>query len=567
MYGTSQPFTVVALQSTLKGPEHFKPYRLLTHRFPTQFYLSASKKVPTESTNNKITEDSNMIVRVRSNLGTTKLTIEDEDRATESTVRAALIEEQQRKTGKIFRLTQDLSFDPSGLRRINPSQTLHEQGLRHGSMVYCRLEEENSKDESTDHAGKKSDEEKNPTQAREKSQLNPKNDNDVIDLIDSSDDEDETSVNLLLSDDDDDDDDVRVISPRKIEASRDKTKSSKMESQPQKRQRLEMDAKPRPAKSSTTTRSDTSNNKKNPSNFQIASYNVWFGPPDPEANQVFPAERMKGIVKNLEMASKMKEIELGKSCPLLLIGLQELTPSLVQYLTPHLQNVGYRMCTQPLGGLGPSYGIGIAVPIDLEVVERRFVPYSDSIQGRGFLFVQTQNIVFATTHLESWCGTQYTGSKQREAQLIEVAQFCRDQLKSVPGLELAVITGDFNWDDERKQKKSEAPNRKLLTILPEGWNDTGVPFDYTYDAKENPMLGGNLRRRFDRCIYTTKQGKTRGLEERRQNYRSISFQKIGRESIPNLVWNKKNPYNGSVKKMPVSPSDHFGIVVSFSNEV
>mmetsp|Transcript_21312 Transcript_21312/g.45226 ORF Transcript_21312/g.45226 Transcript_21312/m.45226 type:complete len:82 (+) Transcript_21312:603-848(+) len=81
------------------------------------------------------------------------------------------------------------------------------------------------------------------------------------------------------------------------------------------------------------------------------------------------------------------------------------------------------------------------------------------------------------------------------------------------------------------------------------------------------MLNGNLRRRLDRCIYTSQPIKTRGSNERRQNFRSTNLQKIGREIIPNLVWNKKNSYNGNIKKMPVSPSDHFGIMISFSNEL
>mmetsp|Transcript_27877 Transcript_27877/g.61409 ORF Transcript_27877/g.61409 Transcript_27877/m.61409 type:complete len:605 (+) Transcript_27877:54-1868(+) len=579
----SQSIAVAALQSKLQGARHFQPFgHIRTSPLPTSSYLLAIKDNPVESTNNGANNSSDMIVRVRSNLGTIKLKIEDEGSATESTVRAAVIEERQCKTGKTYKVTQDLSFDPSGLRRINPLQSLHEQGLRHGSMVYCRLEEEISKDNlpqpkdqaSIDNSGgishDKSDEEKNLEKSPGKARFDPKKNDDVIDLMDSSDDEEETNcANQQLKnddDDDDDDDDVQVISPREIKNIGEKKRSNKNESQVRKRQRLETDVL-NPTKSSTTTTDTSNHHHRTHSNFQIASYNVWFGPPDPEAKQVFPKERMAGIVKSLRAASIIKESEEGKTCPLIFVGLQELTPPLVQYLKPHLQNIGYRMCTQPLGGYGASYGIGIAVPEDLVVLDRQFVPYSNSIQGRGFLFVRTPTMLFATTHLESWCGPQFTGSKEREVQVVEVARFCQDQLNSVDGLELAVLAGDLNWDDERKQKKSEPPNRKLLSLLPEGWNDAGTPFDYTYDAKENPMLNGNLRRRLDRCIYTSQPIKTRGSNERRQNFRSTNLQKIGREIIPNLVWNKKNSYNGNIKKMPVSPSDHFGIMISFSNEL
>jgi len=139
------------------------------------------------------------------------------------------------------------------------------------------------------------------------------------------------------------------------------------------------------------------------------------------------------------------------------------------------------------------------------------------------------------------------------------AHYCQKQLNSATnGIKLAVILGDLNWDDERKQKRSVPQNRNLLSILPERWHDAGTQFDFTYDAKENPMLNGNLRKRLDRCIYITSQQKT-------QDYKSIGLKKVGEKAIPNLVWNKKNPYNGSVKAMPVAPSDHFGIMISFSN--
>jgi len=197
---------------------------------------------------------------------------------------------------------------------------------------------------------------------------------------------------------------------------------------------------------------------------------------------------------------------------------------------------------------------------ELQIVEQCFVPYTNTIQARGFLYVRTPRLLLVTTHLESWCGTQYTGASERERQIIEVANYCQEQLNSAAngGLELAVILGDLNWDDERKQKRSVPQNRNLLSILPDGWHDAGTQFDFTYDAKENPMLNGNLRRRLDRCIYISSQQQT-------QDYKSIGLKKVGEKAIPNLAWNKKNPYNGNVKTMPVAPSDHFGIMISFSN--
>ncbi len=497
--------------------------------------------------------DRKMIVRVRSNLGTVKLTIDDEETATEATIRSRILEDLRSKTSNTYALTQDLSLDPAGARKIHLSKTLSEQGIRHGCMVYCRVEEatstnSGSKDEELVDQKKNKE---NDSEVDGKKEATTKKSDNVIDLIDSSDDEE-------VNQDDDSDDEVQVISPpQKMQKRRKNENVTNPTSTSHKRQRSSTNGS---SGSTEAVASDVGNEGNSSSitcsNFQIVSYNVWFGPPDPEARQVFPKERMNGVVESLRVASETKEREEDKSCPLLFVGLQELTPNLVQYLQPLFQGIGYKLCTQPIGRLGPSYGIGIAVSEDANILERRFVPYQNSIQGRGFLFVRTPTLLFVTTHLESWCGPQFTGAKEREVQIVEAAAFCREQLFSVEGLEVAIIAGDLNWDDERTRKSSEAPNRNLLSLLPDGWKDAGTPFDHTYDAKENPMLSGNLRRRLDRCLYLSKKNASKGFE-------SKCLQKIGKEPIPNLVWNKRNSYNNSVKKMEVAPSDHFGILIHF----
>jgi hypothetical protein len=548
-------------------------FRLQGPRFPLKSPIPSFSSWPSlqatsdsGETSDHGTKSKNMIVRVRSNLGTAKLAIEEGEKATQSSLRKGFLEELKRQTSNVYNLTQDLSFDPAGARRIHLSKTLGEQGIGHGCMVYCRVEEEipdhlnvrSNSEASVDNAvlpSGKSKAKRNVEVAGKKETIAKKND-DVIDLIDSSDEEESVCISNKVTNDDDDD--VQVISPPKKESNRRGNAVDNTTTKARKRQRSD-------AHSGLTKAAagENNNGRRNYPNFQIASYNVWFGPPDAEAKQVFPKQRMAGIVESLRMAYESIEREEGEACPLLFVGLQELTANLVHHLQPKFQSIGYRLCTQPIGGFGPSYGVGIAVPDDLTVLERQFVPYRNSVQGRGFLFVRTPTILFVTTHLESWCGPQFTGSQEREVQIVEAAQFCRQQLQSVDGLELAVIAGDLNWDDERKRKQSEAPNRNLLSILPDGWNDAGTPFDYTYDAKENPMLNGNLRRRFDRCIYLSRP---KGEGPQGRNYKSIGLQKIGKESIPDLVWNKKNPYNDTIKIMAVNPSDHFGIMTHFSKK-
>jgi hypothetical protein len=572
------------------------PHFSRIHSLPARSWssLQATTKDSRENIDNSNSDNrNNMIVRVRSNIGTAKLTIEDEEIATESTIRTGILEELRRKTANTtYKLTQDLSFDPAGVRRIHRSKTLSEQGIRHGCMVYCRVEEEEEEIPKNDpnnfrpndqtsignndnvvSSENNSDKDKNSEIMAGKKEAITKKKDDVIDLVESSDEEETICIGKTDNDngnDDDDDDDVQVISPKKIESIRRKNtadNNNNATSKARKRQRQRSATTDGQQQHSSSTKSVASENYPN---FQIASYNVWFGPPDADAKQVFPRERMEGIVESLKVACQAREREAGErgettSCPLLFVGLQELTPNLVQYLQPRFQNMGYRLCTQPLGGFGPSYGIGIAVPEDLVVLERQFVPYRNSIQGRGFLFVRTPKILFVTTHLESWCGPKFTGTQEREVQIVEAADYCKTQLqlRSFDGLELAVIAGDLNWDDERKRKQSEAPNRNLLSILPNWWKDAGTPFDYTYDAKENPMLNGSLRRRLDRCIYLSASRDS----DPQNNYKSTDLQKIGKESIPNLVWNKKNSYNDTIKKMAVNPSDHFGIMIPFSKKI
>lgn len=552
----SSPHSAVAFR--LKGPRRFFPKlqycsvqsgRLLSVATPLQ-----SLKIVREDGRDK---DFDMIVRVRSNLGTVKLKIGDDERATEATIRTRILEDLQNKTSTAYQMTQELSFDPAGTRKIHPSKLLSEQGIQHGSMVYCRVEEAASKD-SDKSDGNKDEGVDNKNISANNAKLKeepketlaerdvPKKNNCVIDLIESSDEEETSDEN------DDDDDEVQVISPPKRQKSISKTRAE--DPIPTNRKRPRASSNSDSSAKKVTVRYNTMTGGSYP-NFQIASYNVWFGPPDPEARQVYPQERMKGIVECLELASSFKERQQGMPCPLLFVGLQELTPNLVEYLEPSFQSMGYKLYTQTIGGSGPSYGIGIVVPKDLTIIEHGFLPYKNSIQGRGFFFVRTPTLLFATTHLESWCGPQMTGAKEREVQIVEVANYCQEQLVKYH-LELTAILGDLNWDDERKRKSSEAPNRNLLSILPNGWQDAGKPFDFTYDAKENPMLGGNLRRRFDRCLYRTNF----------KSYSAKGLEKIGSQSIPNLIWNKRNTYNNTVKKMPVAPSDHFGILIHFSKK-
>lgn len=525
-----------------------------------------------------------MILRVRSNLGTWKLEVDEHNGAgirTASTITTQDIIHQNHELFGSYKFVKDLSLDPSGSHPVDRTLTLKEQGIEHGSMLYCRLEERHGIEHDSGSAKRAAVSSVNPHGRTEGRQSKPKRNsdeaqvsvamqykeefasasmlrktNDVVDLMDSGDDE-------------ADGDEAEAIDPQGVARQNQKKfpqeqhqDSSAGGAPPAKKKRITTPALkslaiPKESLSATTTvpSSSSSYNK-----FSIASYNVWFGPPDEAAGQVYPRERMAAIVDCLQAAAVTQN-----DWPMLFVGLQELTPSLVDYIGPPFRTLGYKLCLQPLGNGGVSYGVGMAVPNHFAILESRFVPYGNSIQGRGLMYIRTRALLLATTHLESYCGPQYTGASERETQIIEATKFCQEQLDmNESTLELAIIAGDLNWDDERKQKRGDRPqNQNLLSLLDPRWKDAGKPFDYTYDSKENPMLNGNLRRRFDRCLYCSAK---REMGSKRQEYGSTSFQKVGDEVIPTLQWDKKNPYNGSVKKMPVAASDHFGIVVSFTKK-
>ena len=584
-----------------------------------------------------------MMIRIRSNVGTWKV-----DASSSTMTIQDLVQSETRF--QPWKIIKPFSLDPSGARQLKTNTPLHQQGLQHGSMIYCRLEEKtteeqiittkddtsNNKDFVVGSSLSSSLQELHSTNlvtsasasmntkaaaaadSAFSSMLQPISANskkkvlstvtsstsssasstskqnhshDVVDLFDSSDEEeaaalptifkdrkrpatkkslqDKTSQGLRggsnqddaivldndIDDDDSDDEDLKLAIALSLRSSRgDGDAPSSKQQQPT----TKRSSPSRSSKAATPSRTapDRSTRKRAkvaaststestdpPQRFQICSYNIWFGPNDATVNGLYPRERMTAIVNAIRQSQQHQQFFLG---------FQEVTAQLKSYLQPLLAQEGFKWITQP--GIEGFYGVSLAIPNSLPVVEANFVPYKQTTQGRGLLYVKTQHILYATTHLESFVNAQtYTGVRQREMQIMEAVNFCQQQLYSNPDMQIAIIAGDFNWDDERKRKTSEAPNRPLTDlVLSKTWKDAGTPHDYTYDPKENPMLGGNLRRRFDRCIYLSKSETPAAASSTIANvgYQATSLTKIGKEAIPNLTWNKLNTYNGSRKIMP-----------------
>ena len=265
---------------------------------------------------------------------------------------------------------------------------------------------------------------------------------------------------------------------------------------------------------------------------------------------------MRAVARHLLQSSSSEN-------PLLLVAFQEVMSPMDDILFPILQPQ-YRIIQQP----NVPYGCALAIHRSCSILDQGFVPFSTTCMGRGILFCRVQlpfsnqNVLWTTTHLESYTGPQYNGSSQRQAQAWEMEEFC-----CAPRFarDIQMITGDLNWDDERVKSTGTEP--KLLDHLHQSdWQDAWLEttakssskskaVGYTYDAKLNPMLGGNLRRRFDRILWrsgTNKYVSTKGV------------QFLGTEALPGLSWQKTTSFGGNVRTrtVQVAPSDHFGVVAN-----
>lgn len=324
------------------------------------------------------------------------------------------------------------------------------------------------------------------------------------------------------------------------------------------------------ASSSFSSSVTSSAKEKAMKSFSICTYNIWFGEP-------YQPQRMACIA----------DLISGLSPKPTFLGLQEVTPGLLRDLSPLLQSMGYRINFQE----GVSYGCAIGIlthdstnseAVVAQVLETGFHPYRSSQMARGLLWVHARletigEVLFTTTHLESYIQGN-DGSSARERQILEASQFClaRMSKKISSGasdeIKAAFITGDLNWDDERK--RSSGTDKMLLPVIQhnetgqsqwtDAWLETQQGKDgYTFDSKENPMLKGNLRRRFDRCLVSCRENKLI----------THTTELVGKEAIPGLRWRKevqkwsygKPTDQVSYDMRPLAPSDHFGLVVSFGD--
>lgn len=287
--------------------------------------------------------------------------------------------------------------------------------------------------------------------------------------------------------------------------------------------------------------------------FQAATYNLWFGPRrdgSPHAEQ-----RMQAVA----------DLLLARTDPpLYFAAFQELTHSLDEALFPLLESAGYRIIRQPLDHpMFLPYGVALAVHQSLTFLDGSWKPYRYTKMDRGFVFARCHlpnglTCVVTSTHLESFNGKDDNGSPVRQNQLLEMEEFCNKHIEEKTA-DLAIMMGDLNWDDARKNPDDPVLDDVLTSVeWKDAWLETNhlrstvdAKKGFTYDPKLNPMLGGSLRRRFDRCLIR----KARHIQTN-----LVSTALVGTESLPGLSHQKTNPYNNSVRTVPTAPSDHFCVV-------
>lgn len=117
------------------------------------------------------------------------------------------------------------------------------------------------------------------------------------------------------------------------------------------------------------------------------------------------------------------------------------------------------------------------------------------------------------------------------------------------GASNVIFAGDTNWNEGL-----DGPAH-----LPEGFVDVWTllrPEDpgYSYDSRQNEMLQGYLRQRFDRIFVKLR------------DFEPTHVELIGKTPLPGVQYRKRRIVRGKTEfvAFPVLPSDHYGIFSRFT---
>ena len=240
-----------------------------------------------------------------------------------------------------------------------------------------------------------------------------------------------------------------------------------------------------------------------------------------------------------------------------IVCLQEVTPLILDILTngEWYESNGYSSTILPSHGSfnGLRYFNVILTKHEFIRDSIQFKSFSNSSMGRHLIIapikIKDRTIYAATSHFESPVGLNEGGKKDRYSA--ERKEQLKYSLMLLDDASNVMFGGDMNWCQQEDYQNDGDMN----VFLGNHWSDC---FDelypdkdgFTYDAKTNGSLVGNLQNRVDRILY-----------KKKSSLRLIECQMIGREVIPNLSFIKK--HGNMQKRLPVLPSDHYGLMAKF----
>lgn len=241
----------------------------------------------------------------------------------------------------------------------------------------------------------------------------------------------------------------------------------------------------------------------------VLTYNVWFDYRDRETRTT-------------------EIIQLIQSISPTVVCLQEVTYDMYSIFLTKLNSLGYQSCFTSLQQFQKiaNKGYGVVIFSKTPIVSVGISPFIDTKMGRYFVVVKLNNgLRIISTHLESM--PQYAESRQNQIQQI---------LESTQLMPEVIWTMDSNLTETGEDKFPK--NTGLIDC----WDVAGCPanMQYTYDAKTNNNILNKFQSRLDRIYYKTKSKLV-----------PTEFQLVGNYNIPST-------------KAP--PSDHYGILVKFSND-
>lgn len=270
--------------------------------------------------------------------------------------------------------------------------------------------------------------------------------------------------------------------------------------------------------------------------IKILTYNIWF-------EDVAVDIRMKAIS------------DIVQSNAVHICCFQECTEFNIALLKQHLSNYTFIRLTPKDWPF--DYFVTIAYrrncsKFNISVDKFKFHAFSNSKMGRGLLYgivncrgnSQEISFIIGTAHLESPLPKDKM-IPQRTSQLNESYRLL-ERLKDQQAIKNIFLLGDLNWI-----------SHKLNTMeVKSGWIDVWSKLKstkgYTYDQKINDMLmGKRYRSRLDRVLTTIQPEQLR-------------IEIVGNSQVEDSTYKAFCRYKQVQKTLPVFPSDHFGLIVSYA---